>query len=222
MVVYPTFVKFITDIRKAFRSADREQDALNKLEALKQGNKTAEEIVTEFRHLVGQAGLEQKTRSDNINLIGRFRKVLNPALSRRILFGDVVPKTIEGWIDKAIQFDTQYRMAMIMTGQSLGKTRTDKKTTPSWYKPAEKKDPNAMDVDALTMEERQTLMKQGKCFKCKKHGHRAADCPPPTGSKPKKDADPVETTYANIRAFTKDQRDAFMKKMMDNEDSTDF
>ena len=44
----------------------------------------------------------------------------------------------------------------------------------------------------------------------------------PAGSKPKKDADPVETTYANIRAFTKDQRDAFMKKMMDNEDSTDF
>ena len=45
----------------------------------------------------------------------------------------------------------------------------------SWYKPAEKKDPNTMDVNALTFEERQTLMEQGKCSRCRKTGHRATD-----------------------------------------------
>jgi ribosomal protein S6E (S10) len=34
-----------------------------------------------------------------------------------------------------------------------------------------RKDPNAMDVDALTMEERGMLLRQGKCFHCKRTGH---------------------------------------------------
>ena len=56
--------------------------------------------------------------------------------------------------------------------------KNNKKTTSrSWYRPAEKKDPSAMDIDVLTFEERQTLMKQGKCFKCRNTGNRAANCP---------------------------------------------
>ena len=33
------------------------------------------------------------------------------------------------------------------------------------------KDPNAMDVDTMTTEERTKLMKKGLCFRCKKPGH---------------------------------------------------
>ena len=33
-----------------------------------------------------------------------------------------------------------------------------------------------MDVDAMTTEERDSLMKKGACFICKKPGHRARDC----------------------------------------------
>ena len=39
------------------------------------------------------------------------------------------------------------------------------------------RDPNAMDIDRLTTEERTTLMKEGKCFKCRKQGHLSRDCP---------------------------------------------
>jgi Zinc knuckle len=34
-----------------------------------------------------------------------------------------------------------------------------------------------MDVDRLTVEERDKLLKEGKCFRCRKTGHWANECP---------------------------------------------
>ena len=38
------------------------------------------------------------------------------------------------------------------------------------------KDPNAMDVDAMSIEKRNELMKKGACFRCKKLGYLSKDC----------------------------------------------
>ena len=145
-LVYPTFSAFLTEVHKAFWSADQVQDALCKLENLKQGKKTAKQIVTEFKQLIGQAGLTTRSTSDNIHLIGLFQKTLNYSLAYKIMFGEVIPRMIKDWFEKAIQFDTNYREAMAIFGQNR---RNDNKTmNRSWYRPAEKKDPNTMDVNA--------------------------------------------------------------------------
>jgi hypothetical protein len=73
---------------------------VNRLETLRQGKKTAKELNTEFLQIVGQAGMDRKTPSDHLHLIGYYRKTLEPRLSRRILFSDDVPKTIDGWMEK--------------------------------------------------------------------------------------------------------------------------
>ena len=156
-LVYPTFSAFLTEVCKAFQSADRVQDALCKLENLKQGKKTAEQVVTEFKQLVGQAGLTTRTTSDNIHLIGLFRKAVNLSLAHKIIYGEIIPRTIEDWFGKAIQSDTNYREATAIFGPI--KKNNERTTNRSWYRPTEKKDPNAMDVDALTFKKRQTLMK---------------------------------------------------------------
>ena len=90
-LVYPTFGAFLTEVHEAFRSADRVQDAICKLENLRQGKKTAEQVVTEFKQLIGQAGLTTRSASDNIHLISLFRKALNFSLAHKIMFGEVIP-----------------------------------------------------------------------------------------------------------------------------------
>ena len=77
-----------------------------------------------------------------------------------------------------------------------------------------------MDVDTLTFKERQMLMKQGKCFKCRKTGRQAADCPGEEDRKGKKKeepqkANPVKNAFTTIRVLTKDEREAFMKMMLE-------
>jgi hypothetical protein len=174
---FPTLVTFLADVQKAFRAADRVRDAVNRLEMLRQGKKTAEELNTEFLQTVGQAGMDRKTPSDHLYLIGYYRKTLEPRLSRRILFSDNVPKTIDGWMEKAIQFNTNWRMSNMFFNQDIKgnpskqKVDTNKSNRNArWWRT---NNPNAMDVDALTMEERGMLLRQGKCFRCKKTGHMA-------------------------------------------------
>ena len=52
-----------------------------------------------------------------------------------------------------------------------------------------------MDIDRFSIEERNHLMKEGRCFKCKKTGYMSKDCTPgivkPDG----------KTTFTQIRAL---------------------
>ena len=69
------------------------------------------------------------------------------------------------------------------------------------------RDPNAMDVDAMSTEERNILMKKGACFTCKTIGHISRDCP----HKKKKNFPPPTTSnlqkmkgkelHAHVRAL---------------------
>ena len=86
-LVYPTFGTFLAEVCKALQSPDWVQDAICKLENLKQGKKMVEQIVTKFKQLIRQAGLMTRSMSNNIHLIELFRKALNYSLAHKIMFG---------------------------------------------------------------------------------------------------------------------------------------
>jgi Zinc knuckle len=65
-------------------------------------------------------------------------------------------------------------------------------------------------------------LRQGKCFRCKKTGHMAKDCPLEQEELLKKEADSARFAYTTIKALTKEQRESFMKMVMEDKDGEDF
>jgi Zinc knuckle len=214
-----TLVMFLADIQKVFWADDWVWDTVNRLETLRQGKKTAEELNTEFLQIVRQAGMDRKTPSGHLHLIWYYRKAMEPRLSWNFFFSNDVPKTINKWMETAIQFDMNWRMDSLFFNQDMKANSSKKADTNKsnenahWWRTNEKKDPNAMDVDALTMEERRMLLRQGKCFRCKKTGHIAKDCPPEQGKSSKqKKVDPARFAYTTIKALIKEQRESLQRR----------
>ena len=115
---WPTFTEIIASLRENFAKEDEVENSLRKLETMKQGDRTAEEVVNEFRILKSRAKLD-----DNALTIRLFRRILNPSLAMKILTDPAKAakleneKAVDGtvtryrWYHKAIQYDQIYRDA---------------------------------------------------------------------------------------------------------------
>jgi len=150
-MTFPTYQDFIDKVQGDFKQEDKVRSATNQLENLQQGKRTAEELVTEFRLLVGKANLTDTTDSDNNYLIRMFQKALNPRLANRILYADTIPTTIKDWYKKAIQFDTNFRMAQAFSLSGKGQGGSYVNYSQNW-RSNKPKDPNTMDIDRMTVE----------------------------------------------------------------------
>jgi hypothetical protein len=78
-----------------------------------------------------------------------------------------------------------------------------------------------MDIDAMSVEERTKLMKEGKCFRCKKPGHLASECPDKLGKKPETQTKKMsgKDLHAHIRSLfkemTSEEQHEFFKQAED-------
>lgn len=185
---FPTIKEFIDYLNMYFKPTNQTQEAAHQLALLRQGNKSAEEIITQFRLLISLAGYSSDTVSDHLHLIEKLQRTLNPSLVKKIMLMDNPPTTLNEWVDKAILIDNNYRMTMdvlgrMKEGKSKGEGRTGNYGKSNYFggnyfgtkKTREEKDPNAMDIDAMTTEKRAALMRKGACFICEEPGHLARD-----------------------------------------------
>ena len=70
---YPTFKDFLDIFTLYFKPNNQTQTANNQLICLRQGKRTVEEYLAEFRLLTSLAGMTADTTSNNIHLINYFQ-----------------------------------------------------------------------------------------------------------------------------------------------------
>ena len=223
------YADFMNKLQAAFKAVNPVDAAMQKLALLRQGNRPVETMITKFRLLVGDAGLSVDSASDQIHLIKMFMNCLNPQLKKKIIFGDSVLRTIEGWYKKATQYDSNFRLAQAM--MALDNQPTQKNTRRTWQNQNQNKDPNAMDIGAttngttigaLTEEMHATLMKIGACFRCRKTGHLSCDCPLKNqGQQQQQQQQKVfsaKEAHANLRNMMKEARAELMVLIVGDED----
>jgi hypothetical protein len=142
--------------------------------------KSAKELVTKFNFFCSQAGI---TQSGDITLINLFQPALNKPLLEKILDGEKVPTTINGWKTKAIQLNNNYHQKMAILGkthENHGQNTNNKGQ--QFFRPYNQqnqnqmRDPNAMDVDALSIKQQEEAMRKGACFGCGEVGHISHNC----------------------------------------------
>ena len=118
---------------------------------------------------------------------------------------DIVPTTMEKWYQQTLHFKQVWeRTNEIAKGRNnpfipFQDNRNNNHTQ-------KKRDPNAMDVDAiriekLTPKERQRCFENNLCFKCHKPGHRSNQCRNPFLGKQKQ----TTTTTAKIKEIPDDK-----------------
>jgi len=159
-----TWEEFLVASSAAFKPLDSKGDALFELQNLRQGSRSAEDVLNEFEILLSKAKIidhtfKQKTdaqkATDPGDIMARdlLTRVLNGKLVEKVLLSNPPAQNYKQFMAKAITHDLNYRrMKRIFSNK---KSPPSKSTNGTRYfhfnRPT--KDPNAMDVDSLTIEQ---------------------------------------------------------------------
>ncbi len=172
---FATWAEFCEEARQYFLTTETRDEAVKKLRELKQGEKTIEEFIIEFK------GWAQLSGFDDIALVDQFKRGVKTALGRRVIElgnpGDgSITGQLQAWYTRATEIEKQFREAEKYYGKREFKvTRTNAQAGPSQPKKetitVKVKDENAMDVDSAP-----TTRPPPKCYNCGKMGHIAKYC----------------------------------------------
>jgi hypothetical protein len=212
-----TYAQFRKDLMGAFSMFDLVGDALDELRSLrKKKNKSIDKHIARFKMLAAKSKID----TTNPLSIKLFKETLPWGLTLELMRLETPLKTIDNWYEWAATIDHRF----YKVNQAIEQTRENsgKEKAPQWkyYFPQKERDPNAMDVNRLTVEERNKLIKEGRHFKCRNTGHRANKCPEENNDKkkgkevPKKKINEREL-HAHVRALfkemTEEDRDNFWR-----------
>jgi Domain of unknown function (DUF4939)/Zinc knuckle len=213
-----TYVQFRKDLMEAFSMFDSVGDALDELQILrKTKNKSINEHTAKFKMLAA----ELKIDTTNPLTIKLFKETLPWGLMLQLMKLETPLKTINDWYKWAAELDHQHAKINWAVERTRGTGGKDKAPQKKYYFPRWERDPNAMDVDRLTIEEWNQLMKEGRCFKCRNTGHRANECPDKEDNNKKKGKEVPKKKmngrelHTHVRALFKEimeeDRDKFLK-----------
>jgi hypothetical protein len=139
-------------------------DALDELRSLrKKKTESIDEHIAKFKMLAAEAKID----TTNPLTIELFKETLPWGLTLQLMRLETPLKTIADWYEWAAELNHKHakinRAVEQTRGPSSGKDKAPQK---KFHFPRRERDPNAMDIDRLMIEERDKLLKEGKCFRC--------------------------------------------------------
>ncbi|KAJ8501692.1 hypothetical protein ONZ51_g426 [Trametes cubensis] len=165
---YGTWDEFKKQLLDAFDDVDQKASARVLLRNLKQGSKKVEDYIAEFKSIISRCGI---TEFDVI--ADFFYAGLNRPLREKIFGMYPLPKNTSELYLRASTLEQQYHLGRAYDG----KTSTYRPTYKAYRPRPQERDPDAMDVDKMTTEEREKHYREGRCFNCHQIGHLARQCP---------------------------------------------
>jgi hypothetical protein len=211
-----TYTQFRKDLMEAFSMFDSVGDALDELRSLrKKKNESIDEHIAKFKMLAA----ESKIDTTNPLSIELFKETLPWGLTLELMRLETPLKTIDDWYKWAATIDHWFHKVNQVIERMRGNSGKEKAPQQKYYFPRKEQDPNAMDVDRLTVEEHNKLMKEGRCFKCRNTGHWANECPEDDNKKKGKEVFKKKMNerelhthvQALFKEMTEEDKDEFLK-----------
>ena len=143
---------------RTFNTVTDKAEAQQKLFNLKQGSRTVEEFVTEFKMLKVLSEVD-----DNTSMVF-FKNALKDVIRMKIYESGEIPEELNEWIERAKAIDYGWRESQLFKTQ---------------FKPTQAKTRfmnNQGNRPKLSEEEFKKRREEKSCFKCGKKGHFAREC----------------------------------------------
>jgi Zinc knuckle len=192
-------------------------DAWDELQSLrKKKNELIDEHIAKFKMLAAKSKID----TTNPLSIKLFKETLPWALTLQLMRLETPLKTIDNWYKWEASLNHQFYKVNWPIEQTRENSGKEKAPQQKYYFPQKECDPNAMDLDRLTVNERNKLMKEGRCFKCRNMEHQANECPEDDDNKkkgkevPKKKMNGRELhahIWALFKEMTEEDRDELLK-----------
>ena len=167
-------------------------------------NDDIDKHIMTFATLLSKSCLDKKSAV----IVDIFRETLPVKLQSKIMNLETPPTDLNSWYKWAKKIDNTAKQTCIILGKTQQNSKTNKTSTgPHYFFPQQEHNPNSMDVDALSLEERGKLMKEGKCFRCRKTGKKKEE------QKKKWEGKKLYTYIRNIyQEMDEEERDEFLKQ----------
>jgi hypothetical protein len=142
-----------------------------------------------------------------------FKETLPWALTVQLMKLETPLKTIDNWYKWAATLDHKHHKLNQVIEQTRGTLTKEKTPQRKYHFPGRERDLYAMDIDRLTVDEWNKLIKEGMCFKCRNIRHQANKCPEDENDKKKKAKEEPQKRmngqelHAHVQALFKDITD---------------
>jgi len=95
--------EFLAEIKKEFGGGDEELVKVAELKKIKQGGRTMEEFVQDFKRVARGSGYE------GCPLIEEFKQCMNGSIRRKLMEAENQPSSIEQWFKRAIALNHNWK-----------------------------------------------------------------------------------------------------------------